>query len=115
MLGVKKDAWYTWARYSEQHFGDYRIPTDTIVYLTQRMPVYHRRLKNTAGFERDVSWAAGFRKERYVSSYWVSNVFQKTGFFPGAHGIPDVSRLQDDGDSRNIELQHLAQNNTKEP
>ena len=49
MLGVKKDAWYTWARYSEQHFGDYRIPTDTIVYLTQRMPVYHRRLKNTAG------------------------------------------------------------------
>ena len=48
--------------------------------------------------------AAGFRKERYVSSYWVSNVFQKTGFFPGAHGIPDVSRLQDDGDSRNIEL-----------
>lgn len=45
MLGIKKDAWYTWARYSEQHFGDYRIPTDTIVYLTQRMPVYHRRLK----------------------------------------------------------------------
>jgi len=70
--------------------GINRIPTDTIVYLTQRMPVYHRRLKNTAGFERDVSWAAGFRKERYVSSYWVSNVFQKTGFFPGAHGIPDA-------------------------
>ena len=75
MLGIKKDAWYTWARYSEQHFGDYRIPTDTIVYLTQRMPVYHRRLKNTAGFERDVSWAAGFRKERYVSSYWVHMAF----------------------------------------
>ena len=113
MLGIKKDAWYTWARYSEQHFGDYRIPTDTIVYLTQRMPVYHRRLKNTAGFERDVSWAAGFRKERYVSSYWVSNVFQKTGFFPGAHGIPDVSRLQDDGDSRNIELPYSQVNHLK--
>ena len=113
MLGIKKDAWYTWARYSEQHFGDYRIPTDTIVYLTQRMPVYHRRLKNTAGFERDVSWAAGFRKERYVSSYWVSNVFQKKGFFPGAHGIPDVSRLQDDGDSRNMELPYSKVNHLK--
>ena len=113
MLGIKKDAWYTWARYSEQHFGDYRIPADTIVYLTQRMPVYHRKLKNTAGFERDVSWTAGFRYGRYKSSYSVSNVFQKTGFFPGAHGIPDISRLQDDGSSRNIELPYSQVNHLK--
>ena len=34
----------------------------------------------------------------------VSNVYQKMGFFPGAHGIPDISRLEDDENSRNIEL-----------
>ena len=43
----------------------------------------------------------------------MSNVFQKTGFFPGAHGIPDVSRLQDDGDSRNIELPYSQVNHLK--
>ena len=30
-------------------------PVDTIVYLTQLVPVYGRKLKNTAGFERNVS------------------------------------------------------------
>ena len=43
----------------------------------------------------------------------MSNVFQKTGFFPGAHGIPDVSRLEDDGDSRNIELPYSKVNHLK--
>lgn len=48
LLGLKKNAWYTKFRYSEQRFGDYRIPTDTIVYLTQKVPIYNRKLKNTA-------------------------------------------------------------------
>ena len=56
MLGIKKNAWYSHIRYSEQHFGDYRIPTDTIVYLTQKMPVYGRKLKNTAGIERNIGF-----------------------------------------------------------
>ena len=57
MLGLKKNAWYAQIRYSEQHFGDYRIPTDTIVYLTQKMPVYGRKLKNTAGVERNIGFS----------------------------------------------------------
>ena len=35
MLGIRKNAWYSHIRYSDQHFGHYRIPTDSIVYLTQ--------------------------------------------------------------------------------
>ena len=54
MLGIRKNAWYSHIRYSEQHFGDYRIPTDSIVYLTQRIPIYGRKLKNTAGIERNI-------------------------------------------------------------
>lgn len=113
MLGVKKDRWYTKLRYSEQHFGDYRIPTDTISYLTQKIPVYNRRLKNTAGFERDASLFTQYRKERYMGNYAVSNAYQKVGFFPGAHGIPDPSRVQDDGSSRNIELPYSFVNHLK--
>lgn len=113
MLGLKKDRFYTKLRYSEQHFGDYRVPTDTVVYLTQRIPIYHRRLKNTAGLERGISWSGEYRHRRYKGSYAVSNTYQKVGFFPGAHGIPDASRVEDDGDSRNIELPYSRVNHLK--
>ena len=113
MLGIKKSFWYAQVRYSEQHFGDYRIPTDTIVYLTQKMPVYGRKLKNTAGIERNIGFFAQYQRQRYKANYPVSNVYQKTGFFPGAHGIPDASRVEDDGDSRNMELPYSKVNHLK--
>lgn len=113
MLGIKKNAWYTKLRYSESHFGDYHVPTDTIIYLTQKIPVYGQRLKNTAGFERNINFYTEYRKGRYYSNYAVSNAYQKTGFFPGAHGIPDISRVQDDGSNRNIELPYSTVNHLK--
>jgi iron complex outermembrane receptor protein len=113
MLGVRKDAWHTQLRFSEQHFGDYRIPADTIVYLTQRQPVHGRRLKNTAGFERALALFSEYRKGGYGATYAVSDVYQKAGFFPGAHGIPDVSRLQDDGNSRRVDLPYSVANHLK--
>lgn len=113
LLGLKKNTWYTKLRYSEQRFGDYRIPTDTIVYLTQKVPIYNRKLKNTAGIERNISSYTEYRSRKYYSNYSISNAYQKTGFFPGAHGIPDISRVQDDGDDRNIELPYSKVNHLK--
>ncbi|MDC7147176.1 TonB-dependent receptor plug domain-containing protein, partial [Bacteroides ovatus] len=113
MLGIRKNAWYSHIRYSEQHFGDYRIPTDSIVYLTQRIPIYGRKLKNTAGIERNIGLFTQYQRRAYKANYAVSNVYQKTGFFPGAHGIPDASRVEDDGDSRNIELPFSKVNHLK--
>jgi iron complex outermembrane receptor protein len=113
MLGMKKGPWYVRARYSEQRFGDYRVPTDTVVYLTQRMPVYGRRLKNTAGWERHASLYTEYRRGSYYANYTVSNAYQKTGFFPGAHGVPDISRVQDDGNRRNVEYPFSRVNHLK--
>ncbi|MDR1097046.1 MAG: TonB-dependent receptor [Tannerella sp.] len=113
MLGVRKDAWHTKIRFSEQHFGDYRIPADTVAYLTQRLPIEGRRLKNTAGFERDASGYSDYRNGRYHAGFAVSDSYQKVGFFAGAHGIPDASRLKDDGDARNIELPYSTVNHLK--
>ena len=90
MQGFKKNVWFAKIRYSEQHFGDYRVPADTVVYLTQKMPLYGRRMKNTAGFERNVSFFTRYHRGGYKSDYMVSNVFQKNGFFPGGDGIPDI-------------------------
>lgn len=113
MAGLHRGHWTFQGRYSEQHFGDYRVPTDTIVYLTLRLPIYNGRMKNTAGIERDGSLTALYRNGRYTASYALSNAYQKSGFFPGAHGIPDVARLIDDGDSRNIELPYAWVNHIK--
>ena len=65
MLGIKKNAWYSYIRYSEQHFGDYHIPTDSIVYLTQRIPIYGRKLKNTAGIERNIGLFTQYQRRAY--------------------------------------------------
>ena len=113
MLGFKKDNFMLRARYSESHFGDYRIPTDTIIYLTQKIPVYGKKLKNTAGMERNASLFSMYRSGRYMSNYSFSNIYQKVGFFPGAHGIPDLSRIEDDGNSRNIDQPNSLVNHFK--
>jgi iron complex outermembrane receptor protein len=113
MMGLKKNRWFTKFRYSEQHFGDYRIPTDTVVYLTQKLPVYGRKMKNTAGFERSAAFYGNYRNRRYYADYAVNNVYQRVGFFPGAHGIPDASRVPDDGNSRNIDLPYSNVNHLK--
>lgn len=113
MLGIKKNKWMTKVRYSEQHFGDYRVPTDSIVYLTQRLPIHGKRMKNTAGYERDANWYTLYKGRRYEGDFYVSNAYQKVGFFPGAHGAPDASRLEDDGDHRNIDLPYSRVNHLK--
>ena len=87
MLGIEKNAWLVRVRFSEQHYGDYHVPADTIVYLTQLVPVYGHKLKNTAGFERNVSAMGDYRKKFYQMNIAVSNVYQKMGFFPGAHAF----------------------------
>ena len=113
MIGLKKNNWYSQLRYTEHRFGDYKIPTDTIIYLTQKIPIYNGRLKNTAGKENNISWLLKYRKERTSLQLQISDVYQKTGFFPGAHGIPDLSRVEDDGDSRNIDYPYSFVNHLK--
>ena len=77
------------------------------------MPVYGRKLKNTAGVERNIGLFTQYQRKGYKADYSISNVYQKTGFFPGAHGVPDASRVEDDGDSRNIELPYSKVNHLK--
>lgn len=113
LIGLKKDNFYTKLRYSEKQFGDYRIPTNEIEYLTQRIPIYGGKLKNTAGYDRSINWYTEYRKGRYFSNYSLSNTYQKAGFFPGAHGTPDPDRVKDDGDSRNIDFPYSKVNHFK--
>jgi iron complex outermembrane receptor protein len=106
MLGIRRKDWYVKGRVSAQYFGDYRIPTDTVIYLTQKMPIINRRLKNTAGKEMAASLMVSRYINAYSADYCFTSLQQSAGFFPGAHGIPDLSRLTDDGNNRDIGLPH---------
>ncbi|MDR1592727.1 MAG: TonB-dependent receptor [Prevotellaceae bacterium] len=113
MAGLKRGKWYGKMRFSMQDFADYAIPADTVVYLTQRLPVEHRRLKNSAGFERNGSLFARYAAKDYSVTLSATDAFQKVGFFPGAHGVPDASRVHHDGDYRNIEPPYSMVNHLK--
>lgn len=113
MLGFSKQHWAMKFRFTEQHWGDYGIPTDTISYLTWKIPVYNRKLKNTAGLERNLHAQFAYQKANYTTKLFVSNAYQKVGFFPGSHGIPSIERVQPDALSRNIDLPNNNVNHLK--
>ena len=104
MVGMKRNKWWWRVRYSEHHYADYSVPIDSVTYLSYRLPIHNRRLKNTAGLERDANAQLVYTKGHYRGDYALSYVFQKSGFFAGAHGIPDLSRLEDDGNRWNTDL-----------
>jgi len=91
-------------------YGDYKTTADTIVYLTRRIPIHNRILKNTAGNSNSVFAQIGYVADSYHSIFSVTNNHSKEGFFPGSHGIPDINRLENDGDRRNIEFPHQEVN-----
>jgi len=94
-------------------YGDYAVPQDTLVYLTQKLPIHGGRLKNTAGYERDGALSLGWDSPYGLFAFTVSHVAQKMGFFPGSHGIPSPERVNPDGNARNIEYPYATAGHTK--
>src|SRR5690606_9745108 len=94
-------------------FGDYSVQTDQIVYLSRNIPILNHRLKNTDGTAYAVSGQAGSASPRFETVLNISNYYQRLGFFPGAHGVPTLDRVQDDGDRRNIEFPYQNVNHFK--
>lgn len=104
----QRGAYHVQTRATIQSFGDYRVPADSFTYLGYNIPLYNGVLKNTAGRERNLFLGGGLSGKRISTSLQLSNVYAKSGFFAGAHGIPSVNNLQDDGNKRNIELPYQS-------
>lgn len=113
MTSAKRGNWFLRGRLTAQTFADYRVPTDTVTYLTWKMPIHGRRLKNTAGRELNFSLSTNYSRKNVSSWTHVSNIFSKNGFFPGSHGVPDLNRLTPDGNSFNIEFPYNTSNHFK--
>lgn len=113
MLQMKRNKVFTRIRYTERHWADYRVPTDGFTYLSMRLPIHDRRLKNTAGMERSVNALLAYRQGAYQGRINLSNSFHKSGFFSGAHGVPNSSNLHADGNRWNIDLPYSTVNHFK--
>lgn len=98
---------------SYANFGDYRTTADRIHYLDRYLPIYDKRVKNTAGRELNAQIQLGYVSDRFRTTTTISNVSQKTGFFPGSHGIPTMDRLEHDGNYRNIAYPYQQVNHFK--
>lgn len=109
----QKDRKYIKGRFTYQNFEDYRVPAKTFDYLGWQYPIHNSILKNTAGREYDFSLQGGVSTSKLNSNILISNVRSKTGFFAGAHGIPTLVNLEDDGDYRNIDLPYQSVNHFK--
>ena len=96
--------WFSHLRASLTGYADYRVPADSFYYNNFRLPVYGRRLKNTAGTERNISAGAGFVSMSSLTRVYYSDYYSKAGFFPGAHGIPTLNKILPDSSRRNVEL-----------
>ena len=89
---------------SNQYYGDYMVPANEFTYNNYVLPIYNGRLKNTGGKELHYSLNLGTHFRNGYSEFKVSGFNQKVGLFPGAIGLPRAYNLQDDNNSRNIEL-----------
>ncbi|MFA5541250.1 MAG: TonB-dependent receptor [Bacteroidales bacterium] len=112
-LGFQKDNFLVKIRYTQQNYSDYKIPTDSIIYLTRSIPIYNNRLKNTAGYEKDIDLYFRYSTKNWISIMQISNAKQKNGLFPGAHGIPSINRVLDDGNYWGIDLPYNSVNHFK--
>lgn len=109
----QKERKFLKARATYQNFEDYRVPAKEFDYLGWIFPIHNGILKNTAGRELNLALQAGIIGNETASRILVSNVYTKTGFFAGAHGIPSSGNLEDDGKYRNIGLPYQQVNHLK--
>lgn len=90
--------------YSAQDFADFRVPAEAFVFNSYKLPLYGGLVANTAGRERSARISLGLYRKWGFSRFYASYYRLRAGFFPGAHGIPNLDELQPDGHHRNIAL-----------
>lgn len=106
--------WYWKARMSGVGYADYRVPADSIEYMSYYFKLKDQQLRNTAGYEYNGGITVGFVGERLTSHLSLSNVFTKSGFFANAHGLEiRNSLIPYDKSDRDIDLPSQQVNHIK--
>jgi iron complex outermembrane receptor protein len=110
----RRDRWYWKARISGADYADYRVPTDSIEYMSYYFKLKDSQLRNTAGYEYNAGTTIGYLGDYLKTHLTVSNVFSKSGFFANAHGLEiRNSAIPYDESDRDIDLPSQQVNHFK--
>lgn len=104
LLGYRNQGHHLRIRTSAQYHGDRNVTTDSINYLTRNIPIFDRRLKNSATYNYAGQALYQWRGDGISTTLHAAVNGERSGFFPGAHGIPDLGRVQPDGNRYDIAL-----------
>lgn len=114
MLKGRSDHWVYGARYTWQSYADYRVPADTVYVYSYAVPLDKKKVRNTAGRERNLHLYGGYVGDPFQSVFYISRVIQRSGFFANAHGLEPrrVDYALHDASSRDLqwpsqEVEHL--------
>ncbi len=95
-------------------YADYKVPTNTIQYYSYDIPLKDKRLRNTAGFERDGSVTLGYKGVNFHTELKLTDAYTKSGFFANAHGLEvRLSSIDYDKSRRDIDLPYQSVNHLK--
>ncbi len=95
-------------------YADYHVPTDSIQYYSYWIKLKDRRLRNTAGLERDGSLMLGYAGYHFHTDVRISDSYSKSGFFANAHGLEvRLSDIDYDHSRRDVDLPHQWVNHLK--
>jgi iron complex outermembrane receptor protein len=103
-LFARNKNWFYDARATFQNYGDYRVPTDKVYVYDYEVKLADSYLRNTAGQETGLHLNTGFLGENFRSIFYLSNSFNKSGFFANAHGLEPrrVDETLHDASARDI-------------
>jgi len=107
--------WFFDARATYQDYGDYRVPAEQVFVYDYAVTLDKNHLRNTAGNETDLHLNTGYLGKEFTSSFYLSNTYNKSGFFANAHGLEPrrVDELLHDASSRDILLPSQQVNHFK--
>ena len=85
-VGGRINKWYYKVNATYMDYADYKVPTDSIQYYSYYIQLKDRRLRNTAGRDRNAGFTLGYLGKNFRSHLLVSNINSRSGFFANAHG-----------------------------
>ncbi len=106
--------WYYKLNATFMDYADYKVPTDSIQYYSYYIRLKERRLRNTAGYDRNAGITLGYLGENFQSNLLISNINSRSGFFADAHGLEvRLSDIDYDRSVRDIDLPYHSVNHFK--
>ena len=113
-MGGRQNRFFYRVNYTHIDYADYKVPTDSIQYYTYNILLHDRRLRNTAGRERNGSVMLGYAGYNFHADVRISNNYAKSGFFANAHGLEvRLSDIDYDQSARDIDLPYQSVNHLK--